>query len=99
MFFIGRFDGAHAGPANTSAFSVYWNLPDSRAGTRLQLHLLGVHRHAVYDRTIDTSELSEAEIAANSGANTAGANAAVLSDRPGPNRGAFDFALGCCLYR
>ena len=70
------------------------------ASTRLQLHLLGVHRHAVYDRTIDTSELSEAEIAANSGANTTGALALVpsLAIAHGLNRGAFDFGVGAAAF-
>ena len=100
-FFIGRFDGAHAGPANTSAFSVYWNPAGlAEPSTRLQLHLLGVHRHAVYDRTIDTSELSDAEIAANSGANTTGALALVpsLAIAHGLNRGAFDFGVGAAAF-
>ena len=56
-FHIGRFGGLHAGPANQGAYAVYWNpgylgQPDGH----VQLHILGVNRHATYRRVVDDAD-------------------------------------------
>ena len=69
-FYLGRFSGLRSGPLDQGPFSVYWN-PSNLAvpGFGVQLHALGVLRHATYDRDAEANDVPDELKAVNSGKN------------------------------
>jgi long-chain fatty acid transport protein len=95
--FIGRFGGLSAGPANEGAFSVYWNPAKlGREGGHVQLHLLGVNRHATYNRVLPSEGIDPMVAEVNTGESTTGALGVVpsIALRYGLSVGNFDLGFG-----
>lgn len=95
-FFIGRFGGLNAGPENDGAFATYWNPAHlGQADGHIQVHLLGVNRHATYRRTLSDDVPSDLDDV-NGGENQTGALGIVpaLAARYGVRLGNVDLGFG-----
>ncbi|MBV72261.1 MAG: hypothetical protein CMH52_13125 [Myxococcales bacterium] len=97
-FYIGRFDGLRSGALNQSAFSTYWNPAGlTKQDTRLNLHVLGVNRRALFDRYAEENNVPDEFAEANSGENTTGAFGLVPSAAVAHGLSLGDLELGVGL--
>jgi long-chain fatty acid transport protein len=100
-FYIGRFDGLKAGPANSGAFAVYWNPAGLAQGqTLIHLHTLVVNRHATFDRYAEENNVPPELTSINAGENTTGSTGVVpaLAMSHGLTLGQFDLGFGLASF-